>query len=114
MKSYLSILLLMFGGAIATSAQQPAPKPTPPDDDVVKIRTNLIQIDVSVTDKNGKPITDLKPEEVEVYENGQKQKLTHFSFVSSTMPVKAAPTPKPSNTDAPVPVTTLRQDQIRR
>lgn len=33
------------------------------DDDIVKITTNLIQIDVSVTNKDGKQITDLKPEE---------------------------------------------------
>jgi uncharacterized protein YxeA len=53
------------------------------DDDVVKISTNLIQIDVTVTDGKGKPIADLKPEEIEIYENGEKQKITNFSFISS-------------------------------
>ena len=45
--------------------------------------TSLIQIDVSVTDKRGRVVNDIKPEEVEIYENGVKQKITHFSFVSS-------------------------------
>jgi hypothetical protein len=36
-------------------AQQPGP--TPPDDQVVRISTDLIQIDVTVTDKDGKVVT---------------------------------------------------------
>jgi VWFA-related protein len=88
------------------------PKPTPPDDDVVKISTNLIQIDVSVTDPKGKVITDLRPEEVEIYENGQKQKITNFSFVSSTRGVER---PKLADRDAvPEPPVKLRPEQIRR
>ena len=59
---------------------------TPPPDDIVKISTTLIQIDVTVTDKNGKPVTDLKKDEVEIYENGRRQDITNFSFVSSASP----------------------------
>ncbi len=62
------------------------PTPTPDDDVVVKISTNLIQVDVTVTDSNGRIITDLKPDEIEIYENGKKQKITNFSFVSSGKP----------------------------
>jgi len=77
------IALLAAAGAIAQSLK-PLPKSVPPgDDDVVKISTNLIQIDVTVTDGKGKPIADLKPEEIEIYENGEKQKITNFSFISS-------------------------------
>jgi VWFA-related protein len=105
--------LLFAAGAIAQSPR-PAPNSTPPvDDDVVKISTNLIQIDVTVTDGKGKPITDLKPEEVEIYENGEKQKITNFSFISSVRTT----TEKPSvggKISVPVPQQVLRPDQIHR
>ncbi|MEJ7700160.1 MAG: VWA domain-containing protein [Pyrinomonadaceae bacterium] len=41
-----------------------------------------MQVDVSVTDKEGKQVTDIKPEEFEVFENGSKQEITNFSYVS--------------------------------
>ena len=91
-----------------------AVKPTPPEDnDVVKISTNLIQIDVSVTDAKGKVITDLKPEEIEIYENGQKQKITNFSFISTVKTI----TEKPKVVDktaVPVPPVPLRPEHVRR
>ena len=109
-KLLLAMSVVLFAAA---SAAGQAAKPTPSDDDVVKISTNLIQIDVSVTDKDGKPVTDLKPEELEVYENGDRQKITNFSFVSSQVPreVKQRATDKAG---VPVPTQTLRSDQIRR
>src|SRR5688572_30290929 len=91
MKSRLPFAILLItqllGGGIA---QQPSPSPTPspttqerpqqPEaDDVVRITTNLVQVDAVITDKNGKLVTDLKPEEVEIYENGREQKITNFS-----------------------------------
>ena len=57
-------------GAIAVSflfatatGQQPESQPQqgkPDEIDVVRITTNLVQIDAIVTDKNGKQVTDLK------------------------------------------------------
>jgi len=67
------------------SAEVPKPSATPPieeDDDVVKISTALIQLDVVVTDKNGKLVTDLKPEDFEVSENGERQTITNLSYFS--------------------------------
>ena len=44
-----------------TQTPSPSQKPTPDDkDDVVRITTNLVQVDVAVT-KGGKPVKDLKP-----------------------------------------------------
>ena len=68
-----------------TLAPTPLPAPTPPggDGDVVKISTALVQLDVTVTDKSGRAITDIQPDEIEVYENGEKQDVSHFSFISN-------------------------------
>lgn len=51
-----------------TGPQQPA---RPGDDDVVKITTNLVQVDAVITDRKGKLVTDLRPEEVEIFEDGE-------------------------------------------
>lgn len=104
----------------APGRQQPAvsPSPTPPhDEDVVRITTNLVQVDAVITDKNGKLVTDLKPEEVQIFEDQRPQKITNFSFIiadsapASTYQKPAAP---PDKNAPPVPPTTLRPDQIRR
>jgi hypothetical protein len=51
MKIIRSLVLTAIAASTAYSqATRPTPKPTPHDEDVVKISTNLIQIDVSVTD----------------------------------------------------------------
>lgn len=110
--SSVSALLLVAAGVLGQETK-PVPKPTPPDNDVVKISTSLIQIDVSVTDAKGKPITDLRPDEIEIYENGEKQNISNFSFVSSARET----TQKPASTDKiaiPIPQGTLRPEQIRR
>lgn len=109
-------LLVSYAAAAQTS--MPVPRPTPPaDDDVVKISTNLIQIDVTVTDSKGKPITDLKPDEIQIFENGQKQKVTNFSFVSGE--VKVATPNKTAGNDklknAPIlPSAPVRPENVRR
>ncbi|MDQ3747806.1 MAG: hypothetical protein M3367_02150, partial [Acidobacteriota bacterium] len=77
------VLLLV----LASFAQTPTPTPKlvlEDNDDVVKISTTLIQVDVTVTDKNGKIIADLKPEDFKISENGERQEITNFSFVSAS------------------------------
>src|SRR5258708_3724241 len=113
MKKFLPTIAFGLVSVSVAFSQATKPAPTPPDNDVVKISTNLIQIDVSATDKSGKVVTDLKPEEVEIYENGQKQKISHFSFVSSVKTVVEKPNPTDKNAP-PVPQAVLRPEQIRR
>lgn len=48
------------------------------DDDVVKVKSNLVNIDVLVKDKKGKYIADLKAEDFTIFENGVQQKLEFF------------------------------------
>jgi len=79
---------IFFLLTVSVFAQNPGA--TPPSDDVLKISTTLIQVDVTVTDRKGNIVTDLKPEDFEVYENGKKQEITNFSFIS----VDSKPIPK--------------------
>ncbi|MEO5859868.1 MAG: VWA domain-containing protein [Pyrinomonadaceae bacterium] len=108
-------LILLFAVAAASQTQRPSASPTPPADepDVVKITTSLIQVDVTVLDSRGKIITDLKPEEIEIYENGKKQSITNFSFVSNVR--ERVEQPNKVEKNAPVvPTTPLKQENVRR
>ena len=84
----LFIALFLASFTVWNFAQEkPAPLvvPTPPveeDTDVVKISTALIQLDVVVTDKSGNLVTDLKPEDFEISENGERQTVTNLSYFS--------------------------------
>ncbi|HEX8292284.1 MAG TPA: VWA domain-containing protein, partial [Pyrinomonadaceae bacterium] len=102
--------------------QGPAPRATPApaddEDEVVRITTNLVQFDAVVTDRQGRHVPDLKPEEFEIYLDGRRQEVTNFTFVageagagraaqSAARDGRAAPSPPPP----PVP---LRAGQVRR
>ena len=87
------------------------------EDEVVRITTNLVQVDAVITDKDGRLVTDLRPEEVEILEDGRAQKITNFSFVPTS--TDAPPPAQPSAAGdkgappAPPPVR-LRPEQVRR
>lgn len=112
MRKLASTLLFVLTSAGFAAAQNATPRPTPPDD-VVKISTDLIQIDVSVTTRDGKPVTDLKPDEIEIYENGQKQQATSFSFISSAT-TRETRQKQADNSGTPAPPPIVRPEQVRR
>src|SRR5260370_36668445 len=119
------VMVEMAQGPLAQPpASPPSPSPPPqtsrsqkPEDiEVVRITTNLVQVDAVVTDKNGKVVTDLKPEEVQILEDDKPQKITHFSYnVIESAPV--TPPAKPANFDKnapPAPPVALKSEQVRR
>ena len=120
MKYFLVPLLiasLLVSTAFAQQAGPPPPTPQKPEDvDVVRITSNLVQVDAVVTDKNGKLVTDLKPEEVEIFEDGHKQKITHFSFnLSESAPTeRVAKSAAIDKTAPPIPTARLRPEDIKR
>lgn len=149
-KTLLSITILVAQLATGSSAQQPSSSPSPssspteplsplvsppppqesaqqkpqkPEDvDVVRITTNLVQVDAVVTDKSGKVVTDLKPEEVQIFEDGRQQKITHFNyFVAETPPAETTVATNAAEKRAtvdrnapPVPPSRLRLEDVRR
>src|SRR5689334_9636488 len=64
------------------------------EQDVVKVKSNLVNIDVIVKDKKGKYISDLKPEDFTIIENGVAQKLEFFDapLMRNEVKTTAAPT----------------------
>lgn len=87
----LAFLLIL---SLAVHAQEPQ--------DVVRISTNLVQVDVVVT-KNGKPVPNLKLEDFEIREDGRVQQITNFAFISvNPSSTKPSPiTPSTSTTTPP-------------
>src|SRR5256714_5777649 len=124
MKYLLPLLLITSLLVSIASAQQvgtPPPAPVlqtqkPGDVDVVRITTNLVQVDAVVTDRNGKLVTDLKPEEVEIFEDGHKQKITHFTYnLTETAPTeRVAKSAAIDKTAPPIPTSRIRLEDIKR
>ncbi len=107
--------------------QRPAPPPptmatqqtpqTPTnanDDEVVQINTNLVQVDVTVTDKDGRQVTDLRPEDFEVYQNDRLQQLTNFSYITLAPRTADVAAAKKGVRETPVPPVPLRPEQVKR
>ena len=56
----------------------------------VKTTVDEVLLDLIVRDKKGKPVTDLKQEDVSVLDNGVKQTLTSFRLVSGSEAVSTS------------------------
>ncbi len=99
MKPFLSLLLIAAIGLPAVSQEQ---------DEVIRVRSNEVRLDVVVKDKKGRPIRDLKTTDFEILEDGVPQKIESFRFVSrETIPVnpesKDGKAPDVPSTTTPVP-----------
>ena len=113
-------LLLSFCTFLPLAPVAAQTKPAGDQDDVVKITTNLVQIDAVVT-KNGKRVTDLTAEDFEIYEDGRKQAITTFAYISNlpnapnVASKDSAPPPAPGTGGAGVPPAgPIQRDVARR
>jgi VWFA-related protein len=119
-----SLILLLFALVLFTPAlgqgQTPTPSPQKtPGEEVLRVTTNLVQLDVVVTDKDGKQVTDLRPEDFEVVEDKGKQQITSFSYVTLgptvTTSQPALPKTGPGQTGtAPIISAPLKLEQVHR
>ena len=75
---------------------------------------NVVNVDVYVTDKKGNPVTGLKPEDFEVYEEGRLVEITNFYAVSDGRPVQPETTPEQdvSEDDAGIEAPQVRLSEI--
>jgi len=115
----LAIVSLWLMASVAGQRPEPQSQPGKPDDtDVVRISTNLVQIDAVVTDKNGQQVTDLKAGDFEVLQDGRPQKVTNLSYISTQSNSSGGLIARASSpslpTNAPAPSVALRPDQVRR
>src|SRR6185369_10169932 len=64
--------------------------------------------------KSGKPITDLKPEELQLYEDNRERKITHFSYVATATDARTPSQTNVRNNSPAVPPVRLRPEDVRR
>ncbi len=79
----LRTLFILTLAALTVSAQER------PDDSVVKVRTELVNVLVSVTDQKGNLVHGLTKNDFEVLENGIRQEINLFGQ-SATVPLRMA------------------------
>ncbi|MFC5864034.1 VWA domain-containing protein [Acidicapsa dinghuensis] len=80
-----------------TSDTTQAGATTPSTDSGFKLQvtTRLVNIGLIATDKHGKPVTDLKPDQIELYDNGRPQQIATFGHLQddSSKPTASATPP---------------------
>jgi VWFA-related protein len=91
--------------AVFLSAQSPAPSSDPS----FRVSVNLVQVDVVVTDAKGHHVTDLRPEDFEIFENGKRQNIAFFSKIG--LPPSQLPSTDPGK---PATARELQDQDIRR
>ncbi|HZF40155.1 MAG TPA: VWA domain-containing protein [Blastocatellia bacterium] len=135
--------LLILNQPASRFAQQPAPQPKqekkqpdarPTDradragradradqEPSVRISTQLVQIDATVTDKKGEHVEDLTQDDFELAVDGKKQHITYFRLVKLLEPKRpepaAAPSrgaPKPAAPPPSTPMKTIAPEQVAR
>ena len=65
----------------APPAQPPAQQDPQDQRPTFKSGINFVRVDVIVSDKDGNPVLDLKPEDFEIEEDGQRQKIEQFEVI---------------------------------
>ncbi|HTX33787.1 MAG TPA: VWA domain-containing protein [Bryobacteraceae bacterium] len=91
----ISTALIFLAVAPPALPQQPA---------TVKTNVDEVLLDMVVRDKKGKPVTDLKPDEITVTDNGAKQTILSFRLVQGSEAISA--------TGASMPLDPLRQIRL--
>lgn len=105
--SLFVIFLTTFAGLYVTGFSQTsaqgqgaARNQRPGSQRTIQVQVRLVPVDVIVTDANDRPVTDLKQEDFQVFENGQRQEIRHFIVQTLTAaapdtrqrpPLQAAP-----------------------
>lgn len=65
-----ALFLLVAFLAVSTPAQDEKP---------IRVETDLVMVNVAVTDKQGNFVKNLRREQFEIFDDGEKQQIAHFS-----------------------------------
>src|SRR5947207_1823057 len=104
----MHIIILLFLGLLAQAPPQsrfqpPAPpilrgdpngNPSPPaqkkevgDDDVIRVNTTVVNVPVSVMERDGKYVANLQKEDFRLFEDGVEQPLAYFAPIEKPFTV---------------------------
>lgn len=92
----LALAVTSFGLLVAHAADSNAtnrtdpPASTPP---VIRISTEIVQLDAVVTDRRGRHVLDLQPADFEVLQDGRPQQVSRLVYVRAGLPARPEITP---------------------
>jgi len=75
------VLVLLLTAAVAAQEQKPAPADPPPQQPIFRAGTDLVRVDVTVTQRGDEPVADLKMEDFEVSEDDVPQTVETLKFI---------------------------------
>jgi VWFA-related protein len=70
---------LAFAAVPCLAQQKPPDPPAGDDDEVERVNVHLVNVPVTVTDRDGRFVPDLRAEDFHVSENGVAQRITNFA-----------------------------------
>lgn len=97
----VAVVLACLTQGVAAQQQQPTP-PKPDEEDIIRVKTDLVQVRAVVTDRKGQLIDNLKQEDFEILENGVPQTVSFFTL-ERILNGTTAPIPDRSNPTVSVP-----------
>lgn len=108
--SLFTLVLVLLSPIVPLIAQQQ----TQQVQDVVRISTNLVQIDAVVTDKDRNPVKDLKADDFEVLQDGKSQKIVSVTYVETEIPKQPVALKKTQKNSPPEPPMRTRPENAGR
>src|SRR5215471_12802636 len=114
----IGVLLLSLATFSLMSAQTASQLEVAPSSDIIRSTRREVLVDLVVRDKHQRPIGNLRPDEVAVYEDGVLQKLNVFRKVAGAEQLQSERSDSKKDSDkhsvaagseTEVPVTTVRQ-----
>ena len=100
MSAPLRVLTLLPIVAACSHGWQ-SPQAPPESLPTMRITVTLVQVDAVVTDSAGRHVPDLKADDFELLQDGQPQKITHFSYIPQSPARAAEPKPAKNAPQAP-------------
>src|SRR5687768_9934760 len=87
MKFLMPVLVVAAVTSVAGSPQDPSPKPQVPRD-VFRAGVELVSIDVTALDGNGRQVTDLTAADFQVEIDGDRRQVSTVEYVRSADPLR--------------------------
>lgn len=87
-RAFLPVLLLSLaiGLALATGPAAAQPEAPPADLFLEQVDVEVVNVDVTVTDRSGRPITGLTADDFVLYQDGERREITNFySFLNGRL-----------------------------
>src|SRR5262245_71823 len=73
------VLLLVLPAVTLTAHGQTTQQPSPsPEDEVLRVTTSLVTVSVTVKDRKGKTLFDLRQQNFHLFEDGVEQQIVYF------------------------------------